>query len=151
MWTIHCIYMTPDWLNDSKNSINFLLQSYLQFSSRRFFCQRFWKSQRTFLIFPGTDGINGQMPQRSLKNDAGQSYSHTRTFILVGCQTAVKLTSRTIFFAPTLCKLNSILCRRNKWTCDLSRSHSLPSGASLKPSALSQSTCGKSTIIYESS
>ena len=72
-------------------------------------------------------------------------------FILVGCQTAVKLTSRTIFFAPTLCKLNSILCRRNKWTCDLSRSHLLPSGASLKPSALSQSTCGKTTIIYESS
>ena len=53
-------------------------------------------------------------------NPSSQSTpSHMRT---AGCQKAVKLTSRIIFFSPALCKLNSISCRRNKSTRDLRRS-----------------------------
>ena len=50
------------------------------------------------------------------------------------------------FFAPTLCKLCSIFCRRYKSTRDLRRSHSLASRASFAPSALTQSTCAKSIL-----
>lgn len=60
------------------------------------FCQRFWKSQRTFLIFPGTDGIKGQMPQRSLKNDAG-----LKRFVWLAVATK-QFTTKRIFFHNVL-------------------------------------------------
>ena len=63
-------------------------------------------------------------------------HSHMRTVsfskLSKGCQTDVT----NHFFGPTLCKLNSIFCGRNKSTSLALRTY-------LAPSALTHSTCGK--------
>ena len=57
----------------------------------------------------------------------------------------VKLTSRTIFFAPTLYKKTSIFCRRNKLTHSfVLHFPSLREHFLTLPCSLTQSTCGKS-------
>ena len=57
----------------------------------------------------------------------------------------VKLTSRTIFFVPTLYKKTSIFCRWNKSTRSfVFHLHSLHERFLVLPCSLMQSTCGKS-------
>ena len=57
----------------------------------------------------------------------------------------VKLTSRTIFFVPTLYKKTSIFCRRNKLTHSfVLHFHSFHERFLVLPCSLTQSTCGKS-------
>ena len=57
----------------------------------------------------------------------------------------VKLTSRTIFFVPTLYKKTSIFCRRNKLTRSfVLHFPSLHEHFLMLPCSLTQSTCGKS-------
>ena len=55
---------------------------------------------------------------------------------------------RRSFFAPTVCKLNSIFRRRNKSTRDFVARLGTSSLAFLVSSRISQSTCGKSTYMY---
>ena len=65
-------------------------------------------------------------------------------FISAGCQTYV--TSH--FSAPTLGKLNSIICRRNKLILDLRNSLSLASRASFAPSALTRLVASVGSIAW---
>ena len=75
--------------------------------------------------------------------------SHQPVIENCSCQHAVKqpvkLTSRTIFFVPTLYKKTSIFCRRNKSTRSfVFHLHSLHERFLVLPCSLMQSTCGKS-------